>query len=90
LVPPSEINPNLSSHVEKAILWAMSLHPDNRPLNVLALRDALIGKQEVPLFSIGNGLSFDTPQITIFSSEQIAGYVAAGLFVIGLVATLIR
>lgn len=90
LVPPSEINPNLSSHVEKAILWAMSLHPDNRPLNVLAMRDALVGKQEVPLFSIANGLSFDTPQITIFSSEQIAGYVAAGLFVIGLITTLIR
>lgn len=90
LVPPSELNPSLSSHVEKAILWAMSLHPDNRPLNVLALRDALVGKQDVPLFSVTNGLSFDAPQITIFSGEQIAGYVAAGLFVMGLIATIIR
>lgn len=90
LVPPSEINPNLSSHVENAILWAMSLHPDNRPLNVLALRDALVGKQDVPLFSVANGMSFDTPQITIFSSEQIVGYVAVGLFVVSLVTTLIR
>lgn len=90
LVPPSEINPNLSSQVEKAILWAMSLHPDNRPLNVLALRDALVGKQEVPLFSSMDGLSFDTPQITIVSSEQIAGYVAGALFVLGLITTLLR
>jgi type IV secretory pathway protease TraF len=76
--------------VEKAILWAMSLHPDNRPLNALALKDALIGKQEVPLFSTVDGSSFDTPQFTIIPSEQIAGYVVAGLFLIGLVTTLTR
>ena len=90
LIPPREINPSLSIHVEKAILWAMSLHPDNRPLNVLALRDALVGKQEVPSFSSINGLSFETPQITIVSAEQIASYVAGGLFLIGLVITLTR
>jgi eukaryotic-like serine/threonine-protein kinase len=90
LIPPSEINPSISSHVEKAILWAMSLHPDNRPLNVLTLRDVLIGKQEVPQFLMSEGLSFETPQITIVSSEQIAVYIAAGLFLIGLVTTLAR
>lgn len=90
LVPPREINPSLSTHVEKAILWAMSLHPDNRPLNVLALKDALTGKQEVPLFHSSDGLNFETPQITIVSSEQIASYVAGALFLISLIATLIR
>ena len=88
LIPPREINPSLKIHVEKAILWAMSLHPDNRPLSVLTLRDALTGKYDVPQFSTTD--SFETPQITIFPSEQIAGYVAGGLFLIGLITTLLR
>lgn len=90
LIPPREINPSLKIHVERAVLWAMSLHPDNRPLSVLTLRDALIGKYEVPQFATTDSLSFETPQITIFPSEQIAGYVAGGLFLIGLVTTLLR
>ncbi len=90
LIPPREINPNLSLHIEKAILWAMSLHPDNRPLNVLALRDALVGKQDVPLFPTRDLLGFETPQITIVSAEQIVSYFAIGLFIIGFITTLLR
>jgi serine/threonine-protein kinase len=90
LIPPREVNPSLSIHVEKAILWAMSLHPDNRPLNVSAFRDALLGKQEVPSYSTMDMLSFETPQITIFPSEQVASYIAGGLFLIGLFVTLLR
>ncbi len=90
LIPPREINPSLSPHVEKAILWAMSLHPDNRPLNVIAFRNALLGKQEAPQFPTIDVLGFETPQITILSSEQIASYVAGGLFLLGLLATLLR
>ncbi|MBL8050396.1 MAG: serine/threonine protein kinase [Anaerolineales bacterium] len=90
LIPPREINPSLSIRVEKAILWAMSLHPDNRPLNVLMLRDALIGKQEIPQFATVDGLSFETPPFTIIPSEQIAGYVAGGLFLISFIVTLLR
>jgi eukaryotic-like serine/threonine-protein kinase len=31
LVQPRELNPNLSPRIEKAILWAMNLHPNDRP-----------------------------------------------------------
>lgn len=41
LIPPSEINPAIPSSAEDAILWAMALHPDDRPSNVLALKTAL-------------------------------------------------
>jgi serine/threonine-protein kinase len=43
LVPPRQINPNLSARTEKAILWAMSLHPDERPQSVEELRKTLLG-----------------------------------------------
>jgi len=90
LTPPREINPRLSPHVERAILWAMSLHPDDRPSNVLALRDALVGKQDIPAHPIIDRRDFDIPQIRIITPEQIAAYITAGLFLIGLITTLVR
>jgi serine/threonine protein kinase len=90
LVPPREINPNVSPTVERAILWAMSLHPDHRPKTVAEFREALFGKRESPPLPAGGFPGFETPKITIIAPEQIAGAVAVGLFVIGLIATLLR
>jgi serine/threonine-protein kinase len=41
LKPPRAINPALSLNVERAILWALALHPDNRPPDIAVLREAL-------------------------------------------------
>lgn len=46
LVPPREINPQISARTERAILWAMNLHPDERPQDVLTFRQALLGDAE--------------------------------------------
>ncbi len=46
LIPPSRINPAISPRVEKAILWAMELHPDNRPPDVRTFASALLGSFE--------------------------------------------
>ncbi len=43
LLPPREINPELSSRTERAMLWAMALHPDERPQNIEIYRQALYG-----------------------------------------------
>ncbi len=43
LVPLSEINPAISSQMEKAILWALQLHPDDRPQTVKQFTDILLG-----------------------------------------------
>lgn len=91
LIPPREINPRISSHVEKAILWAMSLHPDNRPADITVFCDALLGKQETPSNHDTGGLDLEKQTETrLFTSEQLAGYIAAGLFLIGLFTTLLR
>lgn len=46
LVPPREINPQISARTERAVLWAMNLHPDERPQDVLTFRQALLGDAE--------------------------------------------
>jgi len=91
LKSPRELNPNLSARVEKAIMWAMSLHPDNRPSTVYEFREALTGNRDIPIkIRSENRSSFETPQITIVSAEQIASYAAAGLFLVGFIVTLVR
>ncbi|MFN3742460.1 MAG: serine/threonine protein kinase [Anaerolineales bacterium] len=42
LKPPRAINPEISARTEQAILWAMALHPDQRPPNIEAFRQALL------------------------------------------------
>jgi len=48
LTPPQEINPTMSERMNKCILWAMQLHPDNRPSSVVDFRDALFGRAPIP------------------------------------------
>jgi len=46
--PPSGFNPRISSRVERAILAAIAMHPDNRPKSVADLRAMLLGSAPVP------------------------------------------
>jgi serine/threonine-protein kinase len=48
LKPPSEFNPAIPTNIERAVLWAMALHPDERPPNVVSLREALFGNRTPP------------------------------------------
>lgn len=41
LIPPSEVNPAVPTAVEEAVLWAMALHPDDRPQDVQELQQVL-------------------------------------------------
>lgn len=43
LVPPRAINSDISLRTERAILWAMSLHPDERPESIERFRQSLLG-----------------------------------------------
>jgi serine/threonine-protein kinase len=44
LIPPRQINPDISARTERAILWALKLHPDERPQNVEEFRQSLVGR----------------------------------------------
>jgi serine/threonine-protein kinase len=45
LSAPRQINPAVSQRTERAILWAMNLHPDERPASVDHFRQSLLGDQ---------------------------------------------
>jgi len=92
LLPPHELNPAISARTERAILWAMALHPDERPASVQILREALLGNREIPESSAHPGPLANSPIFSVFSdtTELIIGYAALGLFLIGLLVTLMR
>ena len=52
LVPLRQINPAVSMRTERAVLWAMSLHPDERPDTVEEFRQALLGYSDPPTLPI--------------------------------------
>jgi serine/threonine-protein kinase len=75
---------------EKAILWAMNLHPDERPQDVESFRQALIGNWIPP---IGPSKKPQTPSLmSILSNtrERVLLWVAAGLIIFSLIITLAR
>ncbi len=48
LLPPYELNPDVRRAVSDAVLWAMEMHPDDRPTDVDALRQVLFGREKRP------------------------------------------
>jgi serine/threonine-protein kinase len=51
LVPPRRLNPQIPERIEQAVLWGMSLHPDDRPPNIEAFREALFSGEAGPAAS---------------------------------------
>ncbi|MCZ6530895.1 MAG: serine/threonine-protein kinase [Chloroflexi bacterium] len=83
LKPPSEFNPKIKAPLEEAVLWAMALHPDDRPDDAASFRQALArGK---PVESPSSAL----PSLSFESSldRWLAGAVLA-LLLVAIVASL--
>jgi eukaryotic-like serine/threonine-protein kinase len=90
LVPPRQLNPDISPRTERAILWAMSLHPDDRPKDVDTFRQALLGNWNPPVRPVG---PLPAPTlIDVFSSptERTLAWISAALLLISLIVTLLR
>jgi len=52
LPPPRELNPALSRRTERAILFALAMHPDQRPASIAEFRKQLHQPQLPPLFEL--------------------------------------
>ena len=90
LPTPRSINPAISTRVEDAILWAMELHPDNRPKDVRTFIKALTGENTDRLQQLSNGTARYTPQPRLGIKEWRLVLTAAGLAFISLLLTLLR
>lgn len=90
LIAPTKLNPNISDRTERAILWAMSLHPEDRPQDIQTFRQALIG--DISPITRPRIQSKPTRIMDLLSSptEKTLLWVSAGLALLSLVFTLLH
>lgn len=87
LIPPRQINPGISPRTEKAILWAMSLHPDDRPQTVEIFQESLLGSYQ-PLTRPASRPGTSITHYFYTSPERILIWISAALILVSLIATL--
>ena len=92
LVPPRQINSEVSPRTERAILWAMALHPDERPDSVDQFREALLGYRESPTLPLSIRRTYSVPvtDYLMHSPEATLAWSVAVLLLISLLATLVH
>jgi len=84
LRPLRDLNPDIASTVENAVLWAMELHPDKRPQNIKAFRQALLETVPTEHFLLHSPSAFVQP----FLLSAIDRLLAATAVILLLVATI--
>jgi serine/threonine-protein kinase len=90
LVAPRQLNPDISPRTERAILWAMSLHPDDRPQDVETFRQTLLGNWNPPVRPMGLLPAPTFMDLFSFPTERALAFISAGLVVLSLIVTLLR
>lgn len=90
LLPPRQINPNLSSRIERAILWAMNLHPDERPQDMDSFRQALLGNWTPPAAGSGRKPTLSMRSILQGQREQILLILTITLVLISFFTTIFQ
>lgn len=83
-----EINPDISPRTERAIDWALSLHPDHRPESMVIFRDALLGNWNPGIRQRGAMPPPSFSDVISSAIERSLIWVSAGLVILSLIATL--
>ena len=90
LTPPRQINPEISLRTERAILWAMELHPSQRPETIEIFRQYLFGTKELPPRPMLRSRRAPSIEVLLAPPESILLGVSAVLALLSLIATLGR
>jgi serine/threonine-protein kinase len=92
LVPLRQINSDISPRAERAVMWAMSLHPDERPQTVNDFREALLGYRETPTLPLQVRRNHQPPvwDYLTRAPEATLAWSAAVLVLVSLLVTLVR
>jgi len=90
MVPPRGVNADISQRTERAVLWAMTLHPDDRPASVAAFREALLGSWDPVLKPRASMPSPSLTDLVASPIERALIWISAFLLLVSLVVTLMR
>lgn len=87
---PRQINPDISMRVERAVMWAMNLHPTERPQDVEMFRQALMGNWTPPITPMRKPARLSLRTVLDAPREQALLWITAGLVIFSFLVTLIR
>lgn len=92
LVAPRDLNPSISARTEKAVLWAMSLHPDDRPVSIGAFNNFLFAEGDSNEAAPRLDSVSELRPSELFGDriDRTLGWAAAALLIVSLIATLLR
>ena len=90
LIPPRQYNPEIDSHTERAILWAMSLHPDERPEDIETFRRALVGEQPIRVRSRNRTTENSIEDAISSPAERLLIFLSIGVLILSLLITIFR
>lgn len=85
---PREHNPKISLRTEKAILWALEVHPDQRPRSAEEFTKFLFGTKDLPSRPSMRSAHVNIWDQLMTPPESVLLYLAGALLMIGLIATL--
>jgi serine/threonine-protein kinase len=87
-IPPRQINPDISPRTERAIIWSMSLHPDERPASIELFRQSLLTDR----LTLSRLTPSHTSALNFLNHplEQSLIAISLGLTLVTLIITLLR
>ena len=92
LVPLRKINPKISTKTERSVLWAMALHPDERPASIEILKESLFNGRDIPVRIQGqsNKSHASVQQILSRKPDIFLVLLSGLLFLASFIATLLH
>jgi serine/threonine-protein kinase len=85
-----ELNPDLSSRTERAVTWAMNLHPEERPQNIQAFQQALLGQLDPQTRTNGRLPRPTVADILASRTERTLVWFAGALLLLSFIAAVGR
>ncbi len=87
LRPPHLLNPDIQPHVSEAIMWAMEMHPSERPSSINEFRQALAGVTRRP----NKPLTAERPSSFWLAlvENRLPLFIAGGLLLLAILLTLV-
>ncbi len=87
LRPPHELNPKVSKNVSEAVLWALEMHPDDRPEDVAQMREVLVGARSRPAPTSASPRVFAVAQAV--SGNRLLLFLVLALFTLAIFLTVL-
>jgi len=85
LRPPHVLNPSVTKKVSEAVMWAMEMHPDDRPESLRQFRQALLGDGRRPKRRSRENADLSDA----LRANQLLLFVALALFVLAVLLTVL-